>query len=726
MTYPIKIEFKDYPSGSWINWSDYLTEPPTINKRVESENEGEAGVIVFDNASVSFYYHPAAAGGNPVYSAFSGDLSSKQRYLFRISAPKSNHNYVQLFEGVADFSTIKWTELDKVISFEVIDKLSALGVIPAEPARIESTLNSRILAQQPDAKYLSYFAGDTSNEIKLIPQDDYGLIELSSPVIFPGELLVDPQSVIDGSPVYSVVIASGIGSYNNLGTFIDVNDVTLAPMPFDSEGRTIRLDTDACKFAEKKLWGLDCNNITDGVLQSLDGLKVIRALYNQCWSGVTPILKPNTLTFPIPLEYAIRIITDEPLGGTPIDAIKTLANTMKCYIYINSAGNLVIHSKNNLGTTGTTRSLGSTKTLSLSKSYFWDKLVDGVTVNVKSWVMDDNGEYLAGTSTQTKQITGINAFIKPKNKITKDLLTPDSNENTQEELDARAASEAISILNFYGRRRASYELTLDLDDNILGGIAPGVAAKDDDNAAALDDFNIFAVDDHESVQLEPWELVDNINLPSTGGVGGGSLQYFFTGIEFDLVNRTVTLFPVEVTGHNYDFRQVVVGLSESENARVSSSGSGIVPSSGGVGVGLDDVKQSYGYSFEVNNTGDSQSKNTLVVNASENAGGTVTFSIVVIASFQNNSFNAVYYFTATAGNVESGGSAGEGVFTAELYRITGIAGDPLNASLKPVVQWSPAAAGGNTRTLQVICPGFYCGYKILINCSSYRLTIEEA
>ncbi len=126
MLYPTKIEFKDYPSGEWIDWSPYLSIAPVISRKVESDNEGEAGVIVFDKASVSFYY----SEGNPVYSAFSIDLSGKQRYLFKISAPKTDKSYVPLFEGIADFSTVKWPELSNEINFDISDKLTSLGILP--------------------------------------------------------------------------------------------------------------------------------------------------------------------------------------------------------------------------------------------------------------------------------------------------------------------------------------------------------------------------------------------------------------------------------------------------------------------------------------------------------------------------------------------------------------------------------------------------------------------
>ena len=124
MIFPIKIEFKQFPSGTYTDWSAYLVDDPIISRKVESDTPGESGIIAFDKASIVLYNVP----GNPVFNAFDPSvvtLSSMQRYLFRISAPKSNGTYVQMFEGMADFSTIQWPELGSEISFDALDKLSA-------------------------------------------------------------------------------------------------------------------------------------------------------------------------------------------------------------------------------------------------------------------------------------------------------------------------------------------------------------------------------------------------------------------------------------------------------------------------------------------------------------------------------------------------------------------------------------------------------------------------
>ncbi|HQF44136.1 MAG TPA: hypothetical protein PK073_14595, partial [Ignavibacteriaceae bacterium] len=188
MLYPVKIEFKDYPSGSWQDWSEYLSEPPVISKKVESENEGEAGLIVFDDAEVSFRYE----SGSPVYNAFAIDLTSKQRYLFRISAPKSDKTFVQLFEGIADFSTLNWNEFENVISFSLVDKLSALNLLQGELTRVLDTLNARVLAQYPDADGLEFKVDNNyPNEIWIEAafrnSESYYTNGFATPIIFPGE-----------------------------------------------------------------------------------------------------------------------------------------------------------------------------------------------------------------------------------------------------------------------------------------------------------------------------------------------------------------------------------------------------------------------------------------------------------------------------------------------------------------------------------------------------------
>jgi len=543
MLYPVKIEFKDYPAGSWQDWSEYLSEPPRISKKVESENEGEAGLIVFDDAEVSFRYE----AGSPVYSAFSIDLTSKQRYLFRISAPKTDKTFVQLFEGIADFSTLKWNEFENVISFSLVDKLSALNLMQGEITRVLDTLNARVLAQYPDADGLEFKVDNNyPNEIWIEAafgnSGSYYTSGFSTPIIFPGEIIRDPMSMQGSYPspiTYALVTESWIDAgLRNRIKYIKVDgfDYTQWLNETTYYRYYVWFSGGGIEYGQKEIYGIDILNYNAGVPESINGFSLIDVLIKKAWSDVNIVYR-GISSYNIPLSYYILFLDENPLGKTPLDALKMIADSMKCYIFFDRTGsNLIVQSKASLATGGTARSIGNTKIVSgPEKKYFWDKLVDGVTVNVKSWAVDDlTGENLVGVAELTKQATGFSALqkIRPKNSIKRDLLVGDPAVDTQAELDSYAATEALSILNFYGLRHNSFDLTLNLDDNTIN-----------------------------------WELIDRLTL--------NSLTTFFTKLEFDLVERTATLESVEITGHDYDFRQLVFGAAESSGSSIiSNSGSG--------------------------------------------------------------------------------------------------------------------------------------------------------
>jgi len=569
MVLPVKIEFKEYPSGSWEDWSYILAEPPVIRKKVESENEGEAGLIVFDTADVSFRYD----SGNAAHNAFSDEeaLSSVVRYLFRISNRRIGFfneelniitdqgdllvtdqgdllslNYFalqikQMFEGMVDFFTIRWPDPDegKLIAFSVIDKLSALGLLPADSLRggeydllydrnTDIDVDNLFVFTEaaPAPAHHKWFGFKYKDGTQIKPT-------INSNTPFLGEIV---QSPYDGTSLALIKFkgkdVNNQGDLDNM-IFDVISYDTTYPLTSGNSKTVYNLffyinavygtDLLVTQYrSDYRVYFYDAGNELSYLLTAgyeaiaYDGIKLIEALVKSQWPEITLVKKPSNLEFNIPLEYYLRLITEFPLDTDPLSALKTIADTLKCYIYINSSGNLVVQSKDSLSTNGTTRTIGATKLMSKpERRYFWDKLVDGVTVEVKSWITDSNGDYLVGTSTQTKQIPGSNAFIKPKNEITKELLTSDATEDTQAELDARAATEAQAILDFYGKRHPSFDLELKLDEN-----------------------------------TEIWELVDNIVI--------NTIAYFFTSIEMDLVEKIISLEAVEVEGHDYDFRQIVI------------------------------------------------------------------------------------------------------------------------------------------------------------------------
>lgn len=562
MLYPIKVEFREYPNGIYTDWSEYVTAPPIINRRVESENEGEAGVIVFDEAEISFRYEI----NNPVYSAFSIDLTNKQRYLFKISAYKSDLSFVPLFEGMADFSTIEFNENETEISFKIVDKISALGLLPSYPIRGSAKnllydKNTDITVDSIDIATGAAASSGHHKWINMLYKDNTLIkptIDSNTPAL--GDIIQSPYDLQS----LALVIFKGKRIDHQLDTdpmYLDLisNDATY-PLPSGNQKTVNNLF-----YYINEIYGVDllikeyqpsytiyyqdAGNEIPITLQggykaiAYDGIKLIEAIVRSQWPEIITIKKPSSLTYYIPLDYYLRLIYEAPLDTDPLSALKILADSMQCYIYIDRNGNLVIQEKaeSTLPTSGITREIGTTHILSSKRKYFWDKLVDGATVEVRSWVIDpQTNEFLIGRSTKTKQLPGSNVYVKPKNEIKKSVLAPNQIPpiNTQELLNAHAAEIADTILNFYGKRRAAYTFELNLDDNTI-----------------------------------EWELLDNILF--------NNAYYFFTSLEINCVERTVTLEAIEVAGHDYDPRQVVIALSDENVITTYSS----IPSTETIGSG---------------------------------------------------------------------------------------------------------------------------------------------
>ncbi|MFZ5986930.1 MAG: hypothetical protein ACOYWZ_07385 [Bacillota bacterium] len=554
MTHQIKIEFANYVDGqtpTWEDWSEYLVNAPNISKKVESENEGEAGVIVFDNANVTFRYEY----GNPVYAVFSIDLSTKQRYLFRIYKANSAGQYVQLFEGMADFSTIEWDGNSPVISFDIVDKLSAIGLLQSLPARTAKSLKTE---NPPWLTPLNWSAGhyykiNIGNNpevvIEVLKNEGSGEVHVDvgnvTPVFEAGEILMTYDTT-NGTKKYLFAQER----YFYPGNYPPQNDTWLystndsdnlvGSYRIDSsDGDAYKIDTPSIKlkyFNDIFYIGEICDKITsthNGIpsvkVTSFQGLKILELLIKQAWSNIS-IIKKGITAYNIPYNYWRQTIDEKPFQKEPIEALKMLADTMGCYVYIDISGNAIIQIK---GQNGLTKSIGTTVIINKTKKYFWDKLVDGANVEIKSWIVDAaTGQNLIGKALVTKQTIGFTTVngIKPRNELKKELLTADGSITTQEGLNTSAANYAINLMNFYGLRRSSYKITFNLDDNILNN---------------------------------QWELVDNLIMDGN--------NYFFTGIQYNLSSNVVDLEMVETQGHDYDPRALVFSLSEANSLNITSN-----------------------------------------------------------------------------------------------------------------------------------------------------------
>lgn len=542
MLYPIKIEFNDYPSGSWEDWSEYLVEVSQINKSIESDNPGEAGTIVFDNTNVSFRYE----SGNPVYNKFSINLTNIIRYLFRISIPKADGTYVLKFEGVCDFSTIKWNEFENEISFEIIDKISALRLLTSEQCRTTYLIKDRLYISNPlCVGYEFEYLGNIHNSIWISGYVLFTYVDLSSIVVNVGDV-VDIPEIVGGQSKLRVITKSYLafhdGHVANYVEFTPPLDATAYNSFKFSDTDYYTHDWNLHISYDKLFYGIDINNINNGELISLNGLLIIQALYNQAWPGTNLIVKPAGLTYTIPMEYAVRLTKNNPFGKEPLDAFISLINSFMpaseslsgAYAYVNEQGDLVLQARFGL-TSGTQREIGNSWLVNRKRKYFWDKLADGATVKLISWIIDkQTGDYLTAEATSTLKPPGMTGFIKPRNEIKKELITnetPSMGQDPKEFLLDAARSLAEDILAFYGKRREAINYLLDLDDNTI-----------------------------------TWDILDHLTLLNK--------NYFLTKLIIDPLSRLLEIEAVSVDAYEFDTRSVVVpvasNLSDSSTSTVST------------------------------------------------------------------------------------------------------------------------------------------------------------
>lgn len=203
----------------WCDWSLFRTGTGSISRQVESEYEGECGVIVFDDVDMSFYlgslrmaeYHGQTnvVLANPIEQAFASGIDNRKRFLIKVNAMKrdlmeprrivtDSYDYLVTdtgaylqavmmgnvaktrFIGVVDFTSIKTEmfndgtgEFAFEKSFRVVDKLSALNTLARKATRVEGFVNPDVVSGDYDqmrvwkyanTDYIGYFyAHDTGS-----------------------------------------------------------------------------------------------------------------------------------------------------------------------------------------------------------------------------------------------------------------------------------------------------------------------------------------------------------------------------------------------------------------------------------------------------------------------------------------------------------------------------------------------------------------------------------
>ncbi len=540
----MELKFKNGIDGTLEDWTNQTTihDIGKIRRRLESKSAGEAGVIVYDSNNINLRFE---SGADPVYTNFGGDLSAAQRYIFEVHGIKTDKSTSKLFEGQADFSTIEWPDDEKKISFDVLDKLSALSIINSSVTQRGSELTAwdRIPGGYTMMTALceikNYYIEGSGNYVVFTTVANNTGIPHTTPIYQPGET-VKIWDVYAQEYKLHLVTDSFLANAPNMSPTWLTTFTKLLPLDVSYQGEYGMITTPkALLYYAKGYYELSdicIYTVESGrnVVTAFDGLKIIEAIIKKAWPGTTIINLTGDTTFPISLDYYETLVDEFPLGQHPLDAIKTLSKSMQCYIFFNKQGSLVIKKKSNISS-GTVRTYTPLrKKGGCRKRYMWDKLADAVTVNVTSGKTID-GITLEGTATVTK-VSG----IKPRNEITFDIIAPPSVEFTEEALNAYALTIAGEIFDFYGKRHYYYNLKTDLLDDMMD-----------------------------------WDLLDLIEIDSE--------TYFIISTEIDLVSptRTANFELVSVAGYDYDYDSTKPVLSKAnyQSSGSSSSSSSITNSS---------------------------------------------------------------------------------------------------------------------------------------------------
>ncbi len=551
----IKLLFKP-EGGTSKDWSEYLVIPPIISKSVESELAGQAGLIVFDEANIELIY-------NSTVASYFSDPTQQERHLFLIKLDSD-----LLFEGIADISSIQFSDFKKTISIKVIDKLAAINILQERPLREgphnllyqrnSNTTVDRILVETGAASSSSHHKWFQMRYAKALGGGNYQIYPTTlsnSPRL--GEIVQSPYDSNKISLVTYVGKKAGfVGDTDPIVLDIITDDESY-PKPSGNQKVVNNLfyymsevfGTDILVKEYRSTYIVkyqDAGNEIDVLctpgyaLTAFNGKKIIEAFIKNVWPTVGIIFKgANDLH--IPLKYYQQLISENPFGKTPLDALVTLADLINCYIFFDKNGDLIIQSKDDLYS-AEARSIGQTPIYrGPIEKYMWDKLVDGVEVKVNGWSRDpQTGAFLVGYSRITKQPEGYGEFevIKPRNLVTKDLISIDGSTNTQQELNQRAYIEAVRIMEFYGKRHASFELELALDQNTIN-----------------------------------WDLTDKLLIDGK--------DCFIESMDINLVEKSVNISCTEIQGHEYDIRQVVISKPTNQSSSAVVGGGFSTGSQGG-------------------------------------------------------------------------------------------------------------------------------------------------
>lgn len=581
----ISLHFKKHGDSTWQDWSEYVQAVDNLTRKVESEQDGEAGVVVFDEMTISLIMDKAHK--NPPYSYFKDDddslFTSQDRYMFRLYKHRLVDDPAPLlmFEGMADIASVTYPvvidsngDYVTLVRMTVLDKLSALSLLVDISCRTPKVSTDRIF----------FWKAPNSNDVVFWYEDGR---DLSDPGIITPKLgSVIKMFDIAETEAYFLISYYWIPPSSSVsvafcrGVFVDSS--------FYEWGRS-----QGFPVAREENWYADklYNNtdiylyeyrsevfINNGVgnyfetegyeIVGINAIQIIASLIHYYWSSDTIINRINELdvdgnplntlgqnlliyggtpkyvvTFPIPIQFYAQTVK-KLFEKQPLEALIFLADTMNCYMYYDRQGQFVIQRKEGLAASTSPFTFNHMQALESEKALFWDKLVDTVSVTVWSYQYVEKNSpatgFLdgAGSASIVEGMTARNELQKNVFLELSTVITGSTLEERIQQVNDYATIRAQKILDFYGKRHNRYSITL--------------------------------VCDYTAYELD---LLADILFRSK--------RYFTTAVSFDFDAGTLSFEMVSRDGYLYNPTTVIFNKQDAFTGGMDNSVSGASGDSGG-------------------------------------------------------------------------------------------------------------------------------------------------
>lgn len=432
MPNPTKLIFVP-PTGSTVDWSPYFMNISTIQRSIESDKPGEAGVIMFDTVTIEM---PLSKTGSYFNEELLFGGSAKPKYHVQIKKQISGTDY-QLFEGLIDIDSLKFTR-HGTVQFDCYDKLSALKFYPTLPARSYDNVLDHIpeteayfdVVRIADSSQYTFRLYDI-NEEQVQFNPEWRMFE-------PGDIMLDPryyQSVPNDpySQTKLILIVGHALVSDDYLCIVSVADQQTEALPLKE---VFRQDYYDCMF-----YGEDIL-LYNGLFlpYAFDAIKMLEAILLSAYPSITIINRTGISSFPISLGFFEQTV-NMPFDRPTLEAIKYLASSMRVYVYIDRSGQFIIDKWPGFGSEPSSKPDLSGFQTEDDYRFTWDKLVDRVTI-----------ETVAADGSKTEAVSGTE-YKNPVNTLERTVFANDDS----------AQDIADDYFEFYGKRHRARSITRKLD-----------------------------------------------------------------------------------------------------------------------------------------------------------------------------------------------------------------------------------------------------------------------